>query len=148
MTHLSPKLYSRTSKGLSMGELLAVLNSHFKSPKFLKKLIKTTLNLEIGLWINKFHRYWRIRCFVGTNMKTYQDGPKVKGNIEETFNLHLGLSKPKEGGPQPSKSGPRTSGEQAQNPTKPTQTLRNTAVAQVQEIRRGSPSKLNSRWPT
>jgi hypothetical protein len=26
-------------------------------------------------------------------MKTYQVGPKVKENIEETFNLHLGRSK-------------------------------------------------------
>ena len=29
-------------------------------------------------------------------MKTYQVGPKVKGNIKETFNLHLGPKQAKE----------------------------------------------------
>jgi hypothetical protein len=29
-------------------------------------------------------------------MKTYQVGPKVKGNIKETFNLQLGPKKAKE----------------------------------------------------
>jgi hypothetical protein len=31
-------------------------------------------------------------------MKTYQVGPKVKGNIKETFNLHLSPSKQRKKG--------------------------------------------------
>ena len=46
--------------------------------------------------------------FVGTNMKTYQVGPKVKGNIKETFNLHLGPSKQR-------RKSPHTISIQAQN---------------------------------
>ena len=59
---------------------------------------------------NQFHEFWCFTCFAGLSIKTYQFGPKEKGNIHLTF-----WPKAKQGRkernpthlPQPSKSTPQ-----------------------------------------
>ena len=66
--------------------MLAVLNSYFLLPIFMKKHLNWTLNLEIGFTINNFHRFWWI-VRRGQVWKYSKLGPKNEGLKEINHSL-------------------------------------------------------------